>query len=200
MPWLFVYFPQKYNFLKKVLQPDGFNKNLFLILQKPLLLPQIEFRVKKWIGSIVFVGLILSGCGPDIVFEKTVDLNGLWTYDNIQSFDFEVTDTLPSYDLLLDVKHDKAFGYQNIYTKVKTIFPDQKEVEHVISLNLTDSNNHWVGDCNAENCIAPLILSENIYFKTEGVYKIIIQQNGRTDSLNGIQSLHFTLSKHPDNK
>lgn len=139
----------------------------------------------------------MTGCGPDIVFEKTVHLNGLWTYSNVQEFEFEVNDTTPAYDLALDVSHAADFPYQNIYTQVKTIFPDQKEVEHVISLNLTDENNQWVGDCNASACEANLILSENIYFKSTGRYKIILQQFGRKDSLQGVKSLHLTLSEHP---
>ena len=156
--------------------------------------------MNTWTGIPILALLLMTGCGPKVVFEKTVKLNGVWTYANSQSFEFEVKDTTPAYDLFLDVSHISDFPYQNIYTQVKTVFPDRKEVEHVISLNLADENNQWVGDCSSSSCLAHLVLSENIYFNTPGRYKIILQQFGRKDSLQGVESLHFTLSEHPNDE
>lgn len=143
--------------------------------------------------TLFLLVFIFGGCGPKIVYEKKIDLHQGWPYGEIQNFTFDINDTVPAHDILLNIHHDADFFYQNIYTKVTTIFPNQKKVDHIISLNLTDEKNHWVGDCNSKKCEAELVLSENIYFNQTGTYQIILEQYGRTDSLNGVNGLHFMV-------
>ncbi|MFZ1706015.1 MAG: gliding motility lipoprotein GldH [Saprospiraceae bacterium] len=136
---------------------------------------------------------ILLGCNNDIVYDKKVVFDEAWTYNDVQEFTFDIIDTIPAHDILLEVIHDKHFAFQNIYTKVTTIFPDQQKVEHQVSLQLTDALNVWVGDCDSKNCTASLVLSENIYFNQTGKYIILLEQYGRTDSLKGMMGFHFKV-------
>ncbi|MBK9042384.1 MAG: gliding motility lipoprotein GldH [Saprospiraceae bacterium] len=145
---------------------------------------------------IVLYSLTLFSCGPKTIFEKKTDVDGFWTYQKTLSFSFDITDTIPAHDILLDVEHSKDFFYQNIYTKVTTVFPDQKKVDHIISLNLTTQNNRWVGDCSAQKCKAELVLSENIYFNQTGNYTIALEQYGRKDTLAGIESMSLKVIQH----
>lgn len=149
-------------------------------------------------GFIFGTGIIVSllGCGPEIVFEEKKELNGTWNYHDIQTFQFDINDTLPAHDIILQVEHQADFPFQNIYTKVKTVFPDQKTAEHLVSLNLADVNNFWVGECDQKTCTAKLMLSENIYFNKTGKYLISIEQYGRKDSLVGVESLTFKVTHH----
>lgn len=136
-----------------------------------------------------------AGCGPAVIYDEKIQLDSVWTYDDTHNFTFEVKDTMPAYDIILKVQHDKFFSYQNIYTKVNTRFPNNKDTEHLISLNLTDGKNQWVGKCGSKNCEAELILSENVYFNLPGKYTISLKQYGRTDSLAGVQSLQLLVQE-----
>jgi gliding motility-associated lipoprotein GldH len=149
-------------------------------------------------GFIIGAGILCSlfGCGPEIVIEEKKDLGGTWHYRDVQTFQFDISDTLPAHDIVLEVKHQADFPFQNIYTKVKTVFPDQQTAEHLVSLNLTNENNQWVGDCDQKTCTVKLMLSENIYFNKTGKYLISIEQYGRKDSLSGVESLNFQVTHH----
>lgn len=142
--------------------------------------------------------LTLFSCGPEIIFEKKTNLNGAWTYKNICTFSFDISDTIPPHDILLNVEHSADFAYENIYTKVTTVFPDQKKVDHIISLNLTGQNNRWAGDCSSKKCKTELILSEKIYFNQAGNYTIALEQYGRKDTLSGIDAMSLKVIQRPE--
>lgn len=151
--------------------------------------------VAKNIFITLLLGFFFAGCGPKVIHDQKIELNDVWSYTDHYDFSFDVTDTMPAYDIILKVEHDKFFPYQNIYTKVNTRFPNDKDAEHVISLNLTDKQNQWVGDCGSKHCTAELVLSENIYFNQPGKYVISLKQYGRTDSLAGVQSLQLLVQE-----
>ena len=152
-------------------------------------------RVAKNTFFILLLGILFAGCGPKVIHEEKIQLDEVWTYSDQYDFSFDVTDTMPAYDIILNVEHDKFFPYQNIYTKINTRFPNNKDAEHVISLNLTDNENKWVGDCGSKYCTAALVLSEKIYFSLPGKYVISLKQYGRTDSLAGVKSLQLLVQE-----
>lgn len=152
-------------------------------------------RVAKNTFFILLLGILFAGCGPKVIHEEKIQLDEVWTYSDQYDFSFDVTDTMPAYDIILNVEHDKFFPYQNIYTKINTRFPNNKDAEHVISLNLTDNENQWVGDCGSKYCSAALVLSEKIYFSLPGKYVISLKQYGRTDSLAGVKSLQLLVQE-----
>jgi gliding motility-associated lipoprotein GldH len=149
----------------------------------------------KTVYPVLVLFFLLPSCGPKIIHEEKISFTAFWTYDDKKSFSFEIKDTLPAYDLMLNVTHDKDFAFQNLYTKVTTTFPDDKKVDHVISFNLTNERNQWVGDCGNKTCTASLVLSENIYFNLTGKYEISIESYGRKDSIQGIRSFEFVVSE-----
>ena len=150
------------------------------------------------LSALAFV-ILLNACGQEIIFSHNVNIEGPWDYKEKINYEFEIIDTVPAYDIILHTTHTKDFPYQNIYTKMTTIFPDNTKTNHVVSLDLTDKLNKWTGDCSGNSCTVPIMLSEHIFFKKPGKYIITVEQYGRQDTLNGVISLELIISKSTKN-
>lgn len=140
----------------------------------------------------LFVGII--GCGKSAYFQDIFAPNEqVWTYDDMASFDFTITDTTSSYDMYLDVKHTHGYPFQNMYLKIISTFPDGAEVSEQHSLELQEKNGEWMGECGSKSCELRFVLREGMRFDTPGDYNISFEQFTRRDSLEGVVSLGLVL-------
>jgi len=145
--------------------------------------------------TAVTFALLLCSCGPEIIYSHKVNIEGPWDYSEKINFEFEIADTIPAYDIVLNTTHSKDFAFQNVYTKMTTIFPDSNSTNHLVSLDLTDKLNQWTGNCSGKECMVPILLSQHIFFKKPGKYTITAEQYGRKDDLEGVLSLELVISK-----
>ncbi len=142
---------------------------------------------------VILLVLVLTSCGPNVVYEENHILNDVWTYDQKIDFNFEINDPQKEYDLLLTVVHDADFGYQNIYTKITTTYPTSEEFTSPLSIELANKMGSWLSSCSKEACTLHLLLRDDIKFKDVGDYKISFMQDTREAHLKGIQSLGLSL-------
>jgi gliding motility-associated lipoprotein GldH len=118
----------------------------------------------------------------------------LWTYTDSVIFEFDIEDTNALYDLQLTVVHHRDYGYQNVYTKVITSYPDASPVrEEIISLELGSESGLWYGSCGGRHCTLDIPFQENVTFSSTGTYRIALYQHTRSDTLRGISRISFEL-------
>lgn len=141
----------------------------------------------------VFISVICSSCGPTILHESKRTLNGQWSYDNKLSFVFEVVDTEKKYDIVLKVEHVPDFAYENFYTKVKTIFPNDTTVVDPLSIELASNNGTWLSDCSKDMCTLHLLMLDDVRFQHTGRYEIIFIQDSRVETLEGLESMTLSI-------
>ena len=142
----------------------------------------------------VFLLFALSSCGPNYIFEETFPLQGdTWTYADSLTFEVDVKDTLKIYNLYLDLEHSTDFGYQNLYTKINTAFPEGQRISETLSLELQHKSGMWLGDCSGDYCDLRIPIQEGAYFNASGLHTITIHQYMRADSLKGVKSLSLRV-------
>jgi len=140
--------------------------------------------------------ITLSACNSDVVFSKKSEIvNASWSYNNPVSFTFNVSDTIQTYDLVLNIEHDVEFSNQNFYTQFTTSYPDGTEIKDVVSMELSSKYGQWLGDCNSQICDVDILLKGSTRFKQLGDHKISIAQHTRDAVLERISSLEFNLIK-----
>lgn len=141
--------------------------------------------------------LVLSSCNSDVIFQEKLDVDPVgWLADSKLEFGFEISDTLPLYDLKLDVFYDEtAYKYENLYVKVFTTFPDGARIEDMISFEMQTSSALENTSCMSETCQLPVYLQQGIGFNQAGLYKLSFEQYGRVDTLLGIKKLQLTVIK-----
>ncbi len=134
------------------------------------------------------------GCRGDIFYQETQSIpEGVWNYDRMVKFPFTVKDTIGKYDIHLEIDHDITFGYQNVYTKIRTVFPHSDTSEQLVPLELSDGMGQWQGICKGSECkrLIPLVIGTS--FKDKGNYEIIFEQYTREAALKGIHSLRLEI-------
>ena len=148
----------------------------------------------------IFTGVFLvsllawQGCGPNYIYKHQVSIaEGGWAYADSAAYAFVVEDTLGAYDLYLDIEHGIGFAFQNMYTKVHTVFPDGKRRSQVLSITLADKAGQWYGQCGGEACSLRLPFQQGAYFGMAGEYKIVLEQYMRVDPLAEVQSLGLSI-------
>lgn len=136
-------------------------------------------------------------CRQSVVYEETFDIDPQqgWPYADSLTYAFSIADTQQIYNLYLEVDHLVDYPYQNLYINVRTVFPDGEDIAQVLSLELSDKQGFWQGDCNSKACNLRIPIQEGAYFNQFGDYRIVIEQYMRTDSLRGLQSIGLQLEK-----
>lgn len=143
--------------------------------------------------SILFAVFCFVGCGEKPVYSEVHEISGAWKYDQPLSFTFDISDVSQYYDLILGLTIGQEYGYQNIYVKIVTEYPDNTKNEDIVSLNVTDGSGSYLGSCNSKECVLDILLQEKFKFKSAGKHVISIFQNGRNPNLEEVRQLELKL-------
>lgn len=146
--------------------------------------------------SIAFLIMVhFMSCGSEKpIWSSTYEIEkGHWSWDDAASFKFHAEDTTMFYDLFLEIETMKDYPYQNLYTKVKTIFPKGDTTEQILSFDIYNKFGVQNGDCSKDLCQIQFIMQEKFRFKDPGGYIFNINQHLRIDSIQDIKSLTLKL-------
>ncbi len=149
--------------------------------------------------TIFFFFLFVVSCDSEDVkyIEETKLEEGVWTYDNELVYSFEINDTLSAYDMVLLVKHDLEYSFQNFYAEFTTTYPDKRSEKDLVSIELANQYGQWNGECSGQKCKTEILLSGATYFKQNGDYTLRLKQSTRKEKLEGLNSIGFKLIKIP---
>jgi len=135
----------------------------------------------------------LSSCGQTAYFSETTVLpESGWSYDDKMSVTISVPDTTQIFDMIFNITHTEDYGYQNLYVKTETIFPNQDTIEDVISIPFINDEGYWHGKGSSEKRLQT-ILQENFKFLNAGSHTINIYQHSRDKVLDGITEVGLEL-------
>jgi gliding motility-associated lipoprotein GldH len=138
---------------------------------------------------------MLFSCNKNEVYHQIAEIeNATWSYDDIKSFEYVVTDTTEIYDLILVPVHTEDFSYQNLYVNIETLFPEGTKTANIVSLNLASNVGGWEGNCSSGYCYPEILLKNKTRF-LEGKYIFNISQNSRDENLVGISKLELVVRK-----
>ena len=153
--------------------------------------------MRYWIISILLI--VLASCGPSPHYSERIDVNPEgWPVAAPVSFTAAIPDSTTVYNLQLIVDHSMAYRYENIYLKIKTIFPDRPEKEEQLNINLATDIGQWVGKCSGEKCKCKVYLLDKFKFPAPGDYTFQLQQYTRNEAIKGINSLTMELYEAVD--
>lgn len=145
-------------------------------------------------SALIFLGL--SACNKDVLFQDTLSIeDGIWRYEDPKTFAFIAEDTLTSYDLLIEVKHDSRFPFQNLYMQLRTSLPGKRIVEDIVSIDLADRSGNKYGTCRGEQCTFRIPVQKSFTFEETGPYEISIAQHSRLDLLPGVLAIGLTIKE-----
>jgi len=153
-----------------------------------------------------FLFLILALVGmqsckaPDLnVFERNVAIPAQsWSYHFLPSVDFNVSDTIASYNVLVVCRHTEAYAYKNLWVLLDTRKPGEiKTQKERFELTLQDNTGRWYGTGMDDIWEQRIPLYQNLHFDKPGVYTVTFEQNMRDEPLKGILDIGLRVEKAP---
>ncbi|MEI6865068.1 gliding motility lipoprotein GldH [Flavicella sp.] len=133
----------------------------------------------------------LSACDEHRVFDSYSSVGTVgWNKEDLVSFQFEMLDSIGSYDLFIQVRNTNEFEYSNLYLITELQYPSGFHVIDTLEYKMADSFGRWLGSGFTDIKENKLYYKENFEFSEKGTYGFNIQQAMRKrNELEGIQSL-----------
>lgn len=145
------------------------------------------------LGLFIFLGSA-SGCKESTYYSNDFELEeGVWTYNQPFINEFEVRDTASTYNLILDIRHDREYSFQNIYMQISTHFPGDTAVTDLLTVDMADRAGKWNGNCSGTTCDLRVYLQQKISFRELGTHRVVFEQFTRNEQLEGIEKMSFKI-------
>ncbi len=145
---------------------------------------------------MALLAVIFGSCDRGGVFEeyKTIDHSG-WHKDSAVVFTANLTDTLSSYNLYLDIRNKGNYPNSNLWLFVNIKSPDGKLLTDTIEYTLADHAGKWTGSGIGDLFDNQFAYKQNVYFPVSGDYKFLIRHGMRATHLTGIQDVGIRIEK-----
>lgn len=154
--------------------------------------------MRSFFGFTIITVFLLS-CDEQRVYEKNQDFDSrYWLISEKPEFEFEISDTLQSYNLYCNVRNSLDYPFARIFITYHL----KDSVESLIEKNLVSTLlfNEKTGKPFGESGLGDLYdhqipLKQNYRFRRSGKYKVSFEQYMRTDTLAGILAVGLRVEK-----
>lgn len=158
---------------------------------------QIKFLLKYLFVAGVVVWLF-SGCDRDRVFEQNREIASEgWAAEDLKTFRIQIEDTLQLHHFYLNVRHDVAYPYSNIFLFMNTFYPDQRVARDTIECFLAGRDGQWLGSGYGGVKFDQIPVRTHFRFPQKGEYVFQLQQAMRTDTLKFIKDVGIRVEMAP---
>ena len=152
---------------------------------------------------IILFPLLIAGCSGNVVFQDSKALPSYgWVKDSVVVFNYMAADTSGMYDIIIDIRNDGNYRYQNFWLFVNSISPDLVEFKDTLECVLADNYGRWIGKGGGSlrQHQLPVSFMEQIKFPKLGVYKFELIQGMREDTLAGIHDIGLRIIQNHGKK
>ncbi len=152
----------------------------------------------KIIYILAFLALILTSCNDGGVYNDCTSIKEFaWHKDSLSTFKPIITDTVGQYNVLITVRHDTKYAYQNLWLFVKSTSPEGIIVKDTIECYLADNRGKFLGN-GISVYEMPILYMSKIKFPKQGTYTFDIQQGMRDSILVGVRNICLSIEKSTD--
>ncbi len=151
----------------------------------------------KITGILLLLSLIVASCSGDVAFQDAKELPSYgWDKDSVVTFNYVATDTLATYDIIIDIRNDGNYRYQNFWLFVNSVSPDLISFSDTLECVLADNYGRWIGKGGGSLHELPVSFMQQIKFPKAGVYSFELIQGMREDTLEGIHDIGLRIIKN----
>lgn len=118
-----------------------------------------------------------------------------WHQDSVLRYSIDITDSLAKYDILITLRHNNTYPYQNMWMFVDEWYGGLLLNRDTIECDMADAYGRWFG-AGVSTFELPLLYTTSHPFAQTGEYVFTIQQGMRTEYLRGISNVGLQVVKH----
>lgn len=142
----------------------------------------------------------LAACNHSTIYNNYQDLPTTgWHQDSVLQYAVDITDCTATYDILLTIRNNDTYPYQNLWLFVSEKNTDGCILYDTIECYLADNHGHWLGT-GTRTYELPLYYSTEHHFPQEGEYVFTFRQGMREEYLRGITNIGLKITKHDGEK
>lgn len=149
--------------------------------------------------AVAIIVACLFSCDENRVYERNIDFNSrYWLVNEKPEFEFEILDTVQSYNLYCNVRNSLDYPFARIFlTYYLTDSTGQLlEKDLVREMLFDDKTGEPFGDSGLGDIYHHRIaLKQNYQFPRAGKYRIAFEQYMRRDTLSGVLAVGFRIEQ-----
>ncbi len=127
--------------------------------------------------SILF---LLSSCDPNMVYDDYQSTEGgQWTWADKKIFKVQVTDSLKTYNILINIRHTTQYTKSNLFVFITTIGPNNLKIRDTVEIQVADVKGKWLGNGFGDIKLITRMYRKGVLFRYCGEYTFIIEQGMR---------------------
>jgi len=147
--------------------------------------------------------LTLFSCGEKPVFDSYQSVGKSWHRDSIVNFNFEVKDTLQSYNLFLNFRANNNYEFSNIFLIASIESPNQQIKVDTLEYMMAAPDGKMLGNGFSDIKESKLWFKENYRFSELGKHTIRIEDALRKrnevdgiEKLEGVSDVGLSIEKY----
>ena len=144
--------------------------------------------------AVMAVSVLVAACSSRTAYSeyRNIPLSG-WDKDSALVYELTIADTLAQYNVVLNLRHDQSYPFQNIWFFVDNALSGQTDT---LEYYLADQRGRWLGNNRlGDKHEMPCLLAQNVRFPHAGTYIFRVRQGMRDDVLKGITEVGLTVEK-----
>ena len=117
--------------------------------------------------SILLVVILFSACNNNVVYDENKEVNQqVWKTTDKLYYEIDITDTIKSYKLAINIRNTIEYPYSNIYFYMNTILPNGKVTKcDTIECYLAYPDGTWKGKGNSKIRDNRFWIAKNVYWQ-----------------------------------
>ncbi len=132
----------------------------------------------------VLMVLLVSSCDPTMVYDSFMTTgDGIWKWDDVGVFEFEISDTVSLHNLYLQVRHTVDYPLSNLYMFVVLKGPSGQYLRDTVNMVMAAPDGSWTGKGTGKLRELRLLYRNHIRFSEPGIYSISLEQAMRRPEL-----------------
>jgi gliding motility-associated lipoprotein GldH len=150
--------------------------------------------VKSYI--LILLVLLITSCEPIQLYEQTTTYSTHeWSSKQVNTYQFNITDTTSLYKIYFVIRHHNAYHYKNIWLQVNTKSPSDTAVKQTLNLQLADDQKGWLGVGMDDIFDQRIPINATPTKLKLGIYNFSLQHTMREDPLLGILATGLRVEK-----
>jgi len=142
--------------------------------------------------------LLLTACTDGILVQMNASAPAEgWPRNWTPSFDFEIADTVETYNTFIDVRHTGDYPYSNLYLFMKLEHEGSVLSVDTVECPLAAPDGKWYGKglgfIHEERFDAHILYRLNRKFPKPGKYTMTLEQGMRRETLEGILNVGISV-------
>jgi gliding motility-associated lipoprotein GldH len=145
---------------------------------------------------ILLFALVIASCDNNRVLDENEKLpDNNWYSKKPVGFNVNIADTLARYNVYLNFRIAADYRYSNLFVILTVTNPSKEINRQRFELTLADQGGKWLGKGLGDIYTYQERVYSNIDFAHPGNYRFEIEQNMRTDKLQGVTDVGLRVEK-----